>query len=138
MGERSAMMNLTVVTLERGDRVRAATLAHEVLVLCQELADGSASTVRCVEIASEVLQSSGDLETAVRLVAAATARREALGAPIPPRELPERERTLSGARAGLAADTFDQLWKDGTRLAIHEAVELAAAALAPLGKSAGP
>jgi hypothetical protein len=83
-----------------------------------------------------VLNALGHAEVAVRLVAAASARREELGAPVPPDELAERERTLSGTRAALAPDTFELLWTDGRRLAIDEAVELANAALTPLGKSA--
>jgi hypothetical protein len=133
MGERSALMNLAVITLERGDVVRSATLAHDSLLVSQEIADASAATVRCVEVASEVLHALGQADVAVRVIAAASARREELGAPVPPGELTERERTLSGARAALAADTFEQLWQDGGRLVIGDAVELAVAALAPTG-----
>ena len=69
----------------------------QTLSCVEEIADASATTVRCVEVASEILQASGASATAVRLEAAASAQREALGAPMPPNERAERERTQQAA-----------------------------------------
>jgi len=130
MGQRAALMNLALITFERGDDRRARGLVRETLRLCQEIADASATTVRCVEIASEILQAGGASETVARLEAAANAQREALGAPLPPNERGERERTRQAAAAQLTSARYGQAWETGAQLSIQEAVDLAAGELA--------
>ena len=125
MGERAALMNLAVIVLERGALVRSVALALQSLQLCHDIEDASATTARCVEIAAQVLHARGSPETVVRLLASATALRNALGAPVPPDEQPELERTLSAARSALSAEAFLEASTDGGRLHIQEAVELA-------------
>ncbi|MBV9171447.1 MAG: hypothetical protein JOZ81_15330, partial [Chloroflexi bacterium] len=134
MGERAALMNLAVVTLERGDLQRAGALAVDVLHLCIEMSDTSVTTVRCLEIASDVLRSMGAPEDAACLAAAAEVHRRALGAPVPADERPEREATLEAARAALSREDFEQAWQDGTGLSLQEAVVLAADRLTSQGK----
>jgi len=129
MGQRAALMNLAVITFELGDFRRARALAAQTLGLCQEMADVSATTVRCVEIAAEILQASGASETVARLEAAASAQRQALGAPMPPNERGERDRTQQAAVAVLSAAVYDQAWREGQQLSMGDAVDLAATAL---------
>ena len=129
MGERAALLNLSVITFERADVPRARELALQTLRLCQEIADASATTVRCVEVASEILQASGASETVVRLEAAASAQRDALGAPTPPNERAERERTQEAAASAVPPPEFERVWQQGHMLSIHDAVELAVAEL---------
>ena len=133
MGERAAIMNLALVTLERGAIVRSAELACESLELSHDMHDdGSATTVRCIEIASQILEALDSTRTAVSLVAAATVRREVLGAPRPAVEQPELDRMLRCARDALGDSAFDAAWNRGQDLPIHEAVDLAAASLMTL------
>ena len=129
MGTRAALMNLALVTQERGDLARAITLAREALDLCDELADTSAGMVRCVEIAAALLAVLGRWELAVRLVASAAAQRAGIAAPVPAREQVELERMLSTARFSLAADAFPIAWQEGARVAIDDAADLAAVSL---------
>jgi predicted ATPase/DNA-binding XRE family transcriptional regulator/Tfp pilus assembly protein PilF len=129
MGQRAALMNLAVITLERGDVPRARELSRQTLKLCQEIADASATTVRCVEIASEILQACGASESVVRLEAVSAAQRDALGAPMPPNERAERERTRQAAAAALSPSVYDQALRDGAVLSIRDAIELAATGL---------
>ena len=133
MGERAAIMNLALVTLERGAIVRSAELACESLELSHDMRDDdSAATVRCIEIASQVLLGLDSTRTAVGLVATATIRREVLGAPRPAVEQPEIDRMLRCARDALGDSAFDSAWSRGQDLPIHEAVDLAAASLMTL------
>jgi hypothetical protein len=129
MGQRAALLNLSVITFERDDLHRARELLVQTLRLCQEIADASATTVRCVEVASEILQATGASETVVRLVAAASAQRLTLGAPMPPNESAERERTRQAAADALAAEAYAHAWRQGEQLSIQDAVELAVAEL---------
>ena len=135
MGERSALMNLAAVTFERGLLARSATLARESIDVCRDLADASATTARCLEIASQVIYALAPAETAVSLIAAAAAQREALGAPVPPQEQTEIERTLSASRASLNEQVFQQAWQRGEHLTAPQALELAAASLAQFVES---
>ena len=129
MGQRAALLNLSVITFERDDVRRARELMRQTLTLCQEIADASATTVRCVEVASEILQASGASETVVRLEAAASAQRLALRAPMPPNERAERERTQRALAEALPEDIHAEAWKAGEQLSIRDAVELAVAEL---------
>jgi len=126
-------MNLALVTLERGRIVRSAELARDSLELSQDIGDdGSATTVRCIEIAAQILVSLEASATAVGLLAAATRRREEIGAPRPDIERPEIDRVLQGARRALAPSTFEAAWNRGQAQPVNEAVEQAAASLTRL------
>jgi predicted ATPase/DNA-binding XRE family transcriptional regulator len=133
MGERAAVMNLALVTLERGALVRSAELALESLELSQDMRDdGSATTVRCVEIAAQVLGALASMPTGVTLLASATTRRKTLGAPRPSVEQPELDRLLNAAHHGLAASAFETAWRSGEDLPIQDAIDLAAVSLMTL------
>jgi predicted ATPase/DNA-binding XRE family transcriptional regulator/Tfp pilus assembly protein PilF len=129
MGQRAALLNLSVITFQRDDLRRARELVLQTLRLCQEIADASATTVRCVEVASEILQAGGALETVVRLEAGASVQRLALRAPLPPNERAERERTQRAAADRLLATDYASVWRQGEQLSIRDAVELAVAEL---------
>jgi tetratricopeptide (TPR) repeat protein len=133
MGERAAIMNLSLVTLERGAIIRSAELACDSLELSHDMGDdGSATTVRCIEIAAQILAALDSTRTAVGLVAAATLRRDALGAPRPSVEQPELDRMLRCARDALGDSAFDASWNRGQVRPIQEAVDLAAETLMTL------
>ncbi|MBV9357593.1 MAG: hypothetical protein JO023_18940 [Chloroflexi bacterium] len=126
MGQRAALMNLTVIRFERNDLSRARELARQTLELSREIDDASATTVRCVKIASEVLQAIGAAETVVHLEAAANHQRQTLRVPLPPNERAERERTQRTAAEVLSIEAYERGWAEGGRLSIQEAAELAA------------
>jgi predicted ATPase/DNA-binding XRE family transcriptional regulator len=129
MGQRAALLNLSVITFERADFPHARELVLQTLRLCQEIADASATTVRCVEVASEILQANGASEIVVRLEASASTQRRTLGAPAPPNEQPERDRTRQAAADALPAAVYALAWQQGEHVSIREAVDLAMAEL---------
>lgn len=130
MGERAAIMNLALVTLDRGALTRSAELARESLELSQDMRDDtSATSVRCVEIAAQVLAALGATPTALTLIASATTRREVLEAPRPAVEQPELERLLDAAGSELGPAAYDTAWRYGEDLAIPDAIDQAAATL---------
>jgi predicted ATPase/DNA-binding XRE family transcriptional regulator len=126
MGERAAVMNLALVSLELGALRRAAELARESLELTQQIRDSASTTpVRCIEIAAQTLDALGASPTATLLIASGTERREALGVPRPPIEQPEITRLLERVREQLDGPAFDAAWTSGLDLPIDSAVELA-------------
>jgi predicted ATPase/DNA-binding XRE family transcriptional regulator len=130
MGERAAIMNLALVSLELGATHRAAELALESLELTREIGDDASTTpVRCIEIAAQTLGALGARSTAILLTAAATQRREALGAPRPAIEQPEMSRLLDRVREGLDRPAFEAAWASGVALPINIAIDLALAEL---------
>jgi tetratricopeptide (TPR) repeat protein len=126
MGVRSSVMSLATIALERDAVDRAAAFARESIELCRDMADASGTTARCVEIAAEVLLDRGEADIVLRLIAAADALRQVLGAPVPPDEKQELDRTLESARGSLTSAAFQDAYDSGARLSIHDAVELAA------------
>jgi hypothetical protein len=132
MGERAALMNLTVITLECGNMDEATRLADQVLELCQAIGDASATTVRCIEIAARVLQARGASELAVRLLGAATAQRDILGAPLPPDERSEHGQVLASAEVCLPPIAYLRGLESGASLSIQQAVEQATAVVRSL------
>jgi predicted ATPase/class 3 adenylate cyclase/transcriptional regulator with XRE-family HTH domain/Tfp pilus assembly protein PilF len=136
MGERAALMNLTLIALEQHRLDRAAESARAALVLSRDIADASATTARCLEIAAEVLLACHSPELAVRLLSTATAQRDMLGAPVPPSEQAEHEKMLRTLRQSVSADQYERAWTNGLQLPIEEAVELAARAIAALAEQA--
>ena len=118
-GERAATMNLAMVSLRLGATERAGALARDGLELGRQLHDfGSASSVRCLEIAALVLAATGDAALARTLVTAAEARREELGAPRPDAEQ---------ASVAPLIDSATRLTAEP--LAIERALDLAAGAV---------
>ena len=137
MGERSAVLGLALVTLARGVIVRSAGFSLTSLELCHDMRDdASATTVRCVEIAAQIIAAFGAMSLAVELVAAATRRREMLDAPRPDVERPEIEGMLRAARGAIGASAFETASRAGRDLSISDAAEAAAIGLvAALEKS---
>ncbi|TCC54227.1 helix-turn-helix domain-containing protein [Kribbella pittospori] len=130
MGERAALMNLALVTLELGDVRRAAELAGDSLEVSQEVGDdGSTASVRCIEIAAQTVAARGAMSTAVCLTAIASERRAGLGAPRPSIEEAEISRLVVRAREQLGESGFEAAWSRGLGVPIADAVDLAAEGL---------
>lgn len=126
MGERAAIMNLAQIHLELGMIIRAAEYSQQSLELSRELHDDDTATmVRCVEIAAEILVRRGEASEGVMLAAAATRRREVLQTPRPADEQSELDRMLPAARDALTEPEFTLAWNLGADLPISEAANLA-------------
>src|SRR5205085_12301353 len=78
MGQRAALMNLALISLDRGHLTQATAYARATLEICREMMDASATTVRCLEIAARVLQAFGSSNVASSLLGAASAQRDSL------------------------------------------------------------
>jgi hypothetical protein len=87
--------------------------------------DASTTPVRCIEIGAQTLGALGARSTAILLTAAATQRREALGAPRPAIEQPEMTRLLDRVSKGLDRPAFEAAWASGLALPINFAIDLA-------------
>jgi predicted ATPase/transcriptional regulator with XRE-family HTH domain/Tfp pilus assembly protein PilF len=96
----------------QGDESHAAALLQESLILAQAVGD-KGIMARCLEDLADIARAQGRAERAARLFGAAATQREAIGAPIPPDERADYDRTLAAMRAALSAAAFTRAWETG-------------------------
>jgi len=106
-----ALVTLGRVSRARGETARAAALLHEGLGLFLET-DAKLGVATALEGFAGLLLSE-DGARAARLFAAADALRAAIGAPLPPVDLPAYEREVAALRAELGESAFGQAWAQG-------------------------
>jgi hypothetical protein len=80
---------------------------------------------RCLEVAAAVAGAFGAGAQSARLLGAADALRDALGAPLPAHERLEYDRWVVAARELLGAQRFGALHAEGRLLSLEEAIRLA-------------
>jgi hypothetical protein len=107
-----ALCRLGTVAHAQGDDSRATALYEESLTLRRELGN-THGLAECLEGLAGVAVAQQHLDRAARLLGAAAALREAIGAPLSPREQARYERDLSAARAGLGEVAFAAAWATG-------------------------
>jgi tetratricopeptide (TPR) repeat protein len=125
-----SLSGLGSVALHQQEYARAATLLKESLALFRELGDKPGIGTRggladCLERLARVAVAEGQPERAARLLGAAEALRDALGAPLPPADGAEYQRDVTVIRAGLGEEAFAAAWAAGRAMSLEEAVTVA-------------
>jgi hypothetical protein len=128
MGIAATLNNLGEVALDQGRYDEVDGLHHESLVLCQEVGDLQGILI-CLERLAGVAGARGDGARAARLLGAAEALRESIGAQMHPSNLPTYERIVTTARALLDDATWAAEWAAGRALPLEQAVAYAADAV---------
>jgi tetratricopeptide (TPR) repeat protein len=125
---------LGAIASDQGDFDRAAAAIQEGLAFARDVGDRRGLAMAMEELAF-VASSRQEPELAARLVGAAQALREAIGAPVPPADQPRYDRSVTAVHAQLREDAFDEGWESGRLLSLEEAVTeaLAVAALRSTG-----
>ena len=120
----NVLNNLANVLRAQQDYARAYQAYRESLAINQALGDGWALAYLLEDIGSlAALQAQP--RRALRLVAAASALREAVRAPLSPVERARLEEHLQPVRQALPAAEQELIWSDGRALSLGQAVELA-------------
>jgi predicted ATPase/transcriptional regulator with XRE-family HTH domain len=117
---------LALLARLRAEYRHAVLLYRESLHLLLELGHRESLAVGLEGLAGAV-QGEGHPEHAVRLLAAAAALRDAIGAPLPPAQRPYYEQTLAEVRAQLAPLAYAAAWAEGSTLSLSGVVALATA-----------
>jgi predicted ATPase len=122
-----ALYRLSRVAQREADWPRAEALARESLGLRSELGlDGYYEcNAGCLESLGGVAAAQGQPECAVRLVAAAAALREEVGAPAPPIDRPELDRRETSLRETLGEQAFALAWAEGRAMTLEQSVACA-------------
>jgi predicted ATPase/DNA-binding CsgD family transcriptional regulator/Tfp pilus assembly protein PilF len=125
-GTALALIGLGLVALDGGDAAAARAPLEEAVVLLWEAGDRRA-TVAALEAVARLAAAQGQVARAARLLGAAARLREAIGAPLPPAERADHDRTAAAARARLAPGAFRAAWAAGAALPPQEAIDEALA-----------
>jgi predicted ATPase/class 3 adenylate cyclase len=113
------MSNLGNVARRQGDLARAAKLHRESLAFAQQRGD-LRSVAERLECLAWDLGSGGDGEHAARLLGAAAAIRQAIGAPLPPSEQAETEAAVSAARSAIGEQEWATAFAAGRSLPLDQ------------------
>jgi predicted ATPase/class 3 adenylate cyclase len=111
-GRATALNRLGMVAHTQGDDGRATARYEESLTLCRELGDKH-GLAECLEGLAGVAVAQQQPERAARLLSAAEALRQAISAPLSPRERVRYERDMSAVRTGLGEAAFAAIWEAG-------------------------
>jgi hypothetical protein len=115
------LTHLGAITLALGHRARASALLREGLMTASVNTLKTALTEVLVHLA-HVAVIDGQLEHAVRLLGAAEALREAVGAAFDPLLPAEHERAVAAIHHALSEAAFTEAWMAGRALSTQEAV----------------
>jgi predicted ATPase/class 3 adenylate cyclase/DNA-binding NarL/FixJ family response regulator len=116
-----ALLGLGLVALSKGDHRASRGLLEEATEIAIEFGDlwFVLQTLPCL---ATVLCAEGHPESAVVLLSAAEAQREAIGAGVSPWLTDDCERTVTAARAALEAESFSAAWSRGGVMNVEEAL----------------
>jgi predicted ATPase/class 3 adenylate cyclase len=104
---------LAAVTADEGDLDAARSLYLESLAIRRELGDRRGVAVCLEGLVGIIVRSEAGKERAARLLGAAEALREALGAPLPPVHRAEYQRNVAAVRAALDEQALAAAWDEG-------------------------
>jgi hypothetical protein len=117
----SALSVLSDVAWTQGEYGRATTLLADALVRFRELDDPLSST-ECLERLARVACAQGQPAHGASLCAAATAVRDAIGAPLSPDERSFFDPTVATARAALGTDALAAMWESGRSRPLEQVI----------------
>jgi len=117
---------LGFLALCRKDLAQASSLLKESLTMFHDSEDRPGK-VRSLDRLANLALAEGQAARAVRLLGAADAAREAIGAPQPPSEHEEFDRIIGAARSEMDESAFVEAWAEGQTMSLDQAVEYALA-----------
>lgn len=125
-GVASVLNSLGMVALTEGDCTRAKKFLRESLLKYRDVGD-KWHIALCLDRLARVAAAQEHGELAARLLGAADALRETIGAPLPPSEHAGREQALRVARERLSEEAFAAAWADGYAMKLDQAIAYALA-----------
>lgn len=119
-GTARALAILGYVVRDEGNTTAACEHLRESISILRPRGDRLGIAV-CLEGLAAIQAQSHQYERAARLLGAAAALREAIGAPLAPADRPDHERTLAITRAALRQDAFAATWAEGSAMPAEDA-----------------
>ncbi|MGH8103175.1 MAG: tetratricopeptide repeat protein [bacterium] len=119
-----SLNNLGEVALKQGDLSQARSFLKEATEICRDIGD-KLRAAESLEAFAYLNQAEGKSERAAQLFGAADALREILGAPLPPNERADYDRTAAAARTALSNAAFEAAFAAGRALPLDAAIAYA-------------
>jgi predicted ATPase len=126
-GIAATLVHLGYVARSRGEYAQALAVYEESLTLLQGVGD-KVGIAQCLEGMAYTFCAQGQAARAVRLLGAAAALRDTVGAPLPPGERPRHLRDRTTVQSALGDRGYADGWSAGRRLSLDQII---AYALAP-------
>jgi hypothetical protein len=123
-GAADSFYGLAKVTSAQGDQAQAYGFYAESLVLRRDLGD-RAGIAACLEGIATVVEISGRSRQAARLLGAAQALRDAIGASLSPIDLSHCEQVIATVRVSLGERAFASAWVEGQTMSQEQVVAYA-------------
>ena len=108
----------------QGDLAAARSLTEESLAIGRELGDRR-GVVECLERLAAVSGADGHLPRSARLLGAAEALREAIGAPLSASDRADLGRVAATVRSRLAQPACAAAWAEGRAMTVEQAIAYA-------------
>jgi tetratricopeptide (TPR) repeat protein len=119
-----SLNNLGDVARDRGDYAAARALHEESLAIGRELGDRAIAWI-LESFAMLALREGATRNRAARLLGAAEALREAIGAPLSPGERPDHDRAVAAVRGELGEEAFAAARAEGRAMTLEQAITCA-------------
>jgi hypothetical protein len=129
-GIAAALTHLGYVARVRGEHAQALAVYEESLTLLHGVGD-KVGIAQCLEGMAYTVCAQGQAGRAARLLGAAAALRDTVGAPLPPGDRPLHNRDVATARAALGDHGYAQGWAAGRSLPLDETISYALSASVP-------
>ncbi|MGH2593930.1 MAG: ATP-binding protein, partial [Anaerolineae bacterium] len=121
-----ALYSLGQLAQAQGDHTRALSLLRESLIIRKKMGAKRGIAESLEGFASVIVAGTAEqLDRAARLFGAAQGIRETIGAPVPPIERADYDRSVADARAQLGEAAFASVWAEGRAMALEQAVAYA-------------
>ncbi len=119
-----SLNTLGLVASVRGDTGRATALHKESLALFRDLGE-KLGIAQCFGNLGGLAVARSEPQRAARLFGAAEGLRRGIGAPLPPVERPEYDRTITTTHDRLGGEAFAAAWAEGHAMPLEQAIEYA-------------
>jgi predicted ATPase/DNA-binding SARP family transcriptional activator len=119
-----SLLRLARVARTQGEYETAAALDREAMTLASGLG-AKRAIAEWLEGMASTAASSGAFDRATSLMGAADAVRQAIGAPLPPRDVPGHEDQLALAREKIGDESFEAAWTAGRGMQLEAAMRYA-------------
>lgn len=123
-GITNSLVHLGWLAQAQGDHPLARAFVKESLAISQELGDRSL-IADALEVSAKSALASRETHLAARLLGAAHALREAIGAPLPPSDRAEYDDDVRAVRTALGDRAFNALWDEGQTMDLEHIVACA-------------
>ena len=116
-----ALYNLGLVAVGQSDYRSARALLEESLTVCREL-DDRRGIAFVLESLANLCSLQEGAERAAQLWGVAQSLREAIGAPMPPKEREKYDLAIAAVRQALGEEAFSAAWAEGRALPLEQAI----------------